>query len=102
MKVRFSRQARVDLGHIIEYISLDNPARAQSFAAELFQKCIELKLMWNMFPIMYPHGIRPLRKRPHKKYIIFYEQHSQHINIVRILHASRNVENLLSDDEIKP
>ena len=89
MEIRWLRLALKDLDDIAEYISKDNPEAAQNI----------VKLLWEHTQILKNH---PNMGRPGRvintrelvidntKYIIPYRVVNEQIEILRILHTSRN------------
>ena len=78
-----------------DYIAADNPARAISFVAEI--EAVILGKIANR-PASYP--ARPelapgLRVARHGRYLIFFIHEVDRIEIVRVLHGSRDLERAL-------
>ena len=87
--------ARADLIEIGDYIAADNPARAISFVAEIEAVILE-KIAHR--PASYP--ARPelapgLRVARHGRYLIFFIHEVDRIEVVRVLHGSRDLERAL-------
>ena len=95
MIVVFTVAALDDLEGIGDYISRDNPERAASFVAEIEAKCLELADLPKSFQLVERHEKRGIRRRRHRKYLIFYRPAKNRIVIQRVLHASRNHDALL-------
>jgi toxin ParE1/3/4 len=91
---RISRSASTDIDSIAEYIAQDNPDRAATFIEELYQKLLVVAERPLSFPIR--EEISPtIRSAHHGKYLIFFKVNAKIIDILRILHGSRDFENLL-------
>ena len=94
MTLRFRNEALRDLEEIGDYIAADNPRRAVSFVAELRAHCERL--------LSNPH-IHPARRSlpgnvriaPPGNYLIVYRETDAVLEIVRIFHGARKVEDLL-------
>jgi toxin ParE1/3/4 len=95
MKVIVSRQADRDLLEVYNYFYPHNPRYAERLAADLIGAIAKLSAFpssgtprWRVAP-----GIRSVQVRP---YLIFYEVRTSHIEILRVLHGSRDIENEFS------
>ncbi|MGF6095773.1 type II toxin-antitoxin system RelE/ParE family toxin [Pseudomonas sp. 18175] len=94
MKVQISPRAVQDLQEIALYIAQDNPQRALSFTAELRQKCQRIAEK----PLAYRSRRElgeNLRSCTHGHYVLFFECTDQAVTVVRVLHASRDLPQLL-------
>jgi toxin ParE1/3/4 len=87
---RLRPRAAADLEEIGDYIARDNPRRAESFTAELEDKC---RVLGDN-----PHIGRPrdelrhgLRSFVHGEYVIIYQPNANGVDIVRILHGRRDL-----------
>ena len=94
-KVIWTDRALADLGVILRYVARDNPEAAQ----RLGQNILEVTNLLSSFPKMgriYPKSSRKSRCMPHKNYLIIYQEDENRrmIEILRILHGARNLENL--------
>ena len=80
--------ARADLIDIGDFIALDNPPRAVSFAAEIEAKIMEIGERPGSFKKR--DDLHPgLRHAPHGRYLIFFIERDGEVQIVRVLHGSR-------------
>lgn len=95
MKVRLSSEARQDLIAIGDYIARDNPPRAQSFVAELTDKCASLSQMPNTHPLVPRYAKKGIRRRVHGNYQIFYRADATEVFVLRVLHGARDYAALL-------
>ena len=96
-KLRVSREARRDLDEIWFYIAQDSLTNADRFVDRLSER----------FPLLasMPHMGRSredlaegLRGFPFESYLILYRVQDRNIEIVRVLHAARDIEKALSSD----
>ena len=90
MKVRFTRSAEIDLLAISDWISSDNPVRATSFLRGLEVKCRSLANRPKRFPVVAEIGGRHLRKVSYHNYVILYLADKGSVEILRIVHGSRD------------
>lgn len=95
MRTELSPEANADLEQIGDYIALDNPARAVSFADELRKRCADLADFPEAHPVFVRRRGRSLRKAVYGNYLIFYEVRPNLVWIVRILHRARNIRRLI-------
>ena len=93
MKLRFRNEALRDLEEIGDYIAADNPLRAVSFVAELRAHCERLLPNPRIHPVRrsLPGNVRIA---PHGSYLIIYREIEDVLEIVRIFHGARNIEEL--------
>ena len=86
--------ARADLIDIGDFIALDNPPRAVSFVAEIETKIMEIGERPGSFQKR--DDLHPgLRHAPHGRYLIFFIERDEEVQIVRVLQGSRDLPRLL-------
>ncbi|WP_417516644.1 type II toxin-antitoxin system RelE/ParE family toxin [Minwuia sp.] len=95
MIVRLSRRAERDLEEITAYIAEDNPERAESFARELYGRCLALSEFPEASAVWKRSPQRIVRRVVHGNYLIFYSVEKRTVRIQRILHGARNIRRLL-------
>ena len=102
-EVKISSLAEIDLDEIWDFISEKNVDSAQRLIREFGQK---FNLLGENPNIGRRHDevVINLRSFPHKKYIIFYFEIENGVEIYRVLHGARDVENLFEDyfEGLKP
>lgn len=93
MRIRYLRQARIDLAEIAYYVALENRDAALR-AVDLIRS--RLKVLES-----FPGAGRPrddlhrgLRSWPIDRYVVFYISGESEIRIVRILHGARDVQRI--------
>ena len=93
MKVIWSEQALLDVEHIRDYIVQDSPAYALPFIERLLQATRRLP----QFPFsgrLMPEANRPdIREVIYQGYRIVYRTGTQTIEIVMVVHGSRDLNN---------
>lgn len=93
MKVIWSEQALLDVEHIRDYIAQDSPAYALPFIERLLQATRRLP----QFPLsgrLMPEANRPdIREVIYQGYRIVYRTGTQTIEIVMVVHGSRDLNN---------
>ena len=72
MRVRITEAAEAELSEIVDYIALDSPTRAVSFAAELVERCEQLDIHPDRYPVVAVSKGREIRRAPFGSYLIFY------------------------------
>lgn len=95
MKVVITAAAFADILNIGHAIAKQNPARAETFVAELHDRCENLGAMpraWPLLPDWEDHGIR---RRVHGNYLIFYRIGSDAIEVLHVLHGAMDYERIL-------
>ena len=99
MKVTWSRRALLDIEHIRDYIAQDNPAYAQPFIERLLHTTRHLP--------QFPHSGRAMpeaknvriREVIYQGYRIIYRVLPDAIQVVTVIHGSRDVTQLSSLDQ---
>jgi toxin ParE1/3/4 len=90
---RLSSQAQIDLDEIWLFIAEDDPDAADRFHDQLLSKFFTLAGQ----PLM-GRARDELRENmrgfPVGNYVIFYRDTSEYLEIVRVLHGARDIENL--------
>lgn len=99
MRVVITAAAYADLVHIGREIKKDNPTRAETFVAELHDRCQRLGAMPRAFPLLPDWEDRGIRRRPHGDYLIFYRVQAEQVEILHVLHGARDYERILFPDE---
>jgi toxin ParE1/3/4 len=92
-KIVISRIARNDLDDIANYIRQDNPFRAQSFIEEIVAK---FRIIAER-PLSFPARddlAKGIRSALHGNYLILFEAGDDVLEIVRIIHGTRDLDNL--------
>ena len=90
MKVALSARAEADLRSIARWIASDNAEAAREFAHALRGKCASLAHAPKRFPVARRVDGRDLRKRTHGRYLILYIISDEGVEVIRIVHASRD------------
>ena len=96
MKVEITARAAADLEEIADWISEDNPERADSFVAELIEKGMSLSHNAQRFPKVGRWRVGIVRKLSWRGYVVLYCIRTERVDVVRIVQAS-NWAKLLSD-----
>lgn len=99
MKVVITEAALHDLGDISDYIAADNPVRAESFVDELIDRCESLADQPLAYPLIPRYERYGVRRRVHGSYLILYRIVGERIEVLHVLHGSRDYETILFSDE---
>jgi toxin ParE1/3/4 len=94
VKVIFTAEADEDLEQISDYISDQNPDAALTLVRELREKCRRLADAPKGYPLLPHFEHLGIRRRPVGNYLILYRV-NRAIEVIRILHAARDYEQLL-------
>ena len=96
----FSPAALSDLIEIAEFIAADNPIAAEKLVSDIEKACRTLSEMPTL-----GHPRRDLTQDPEvlfycvrEYYLVIYRKKTSPLQIVRVLHGSRNVEDELTQD----
>jgi toxin ParE1/3/4 len=99
MKVVISETAYTELLQIGRWIKLDNPARAERFISEMYDRCQSLRDMPRAFPLVPRWEEQGIRRRPYGDYLIFHRIADDVIEVLHIMHGARDYEAILSPEE---
>jgi plasmid stabilization system protein ParE len=98
MELVITEPAEAELEEIGDYISEDNPARADSFTLELLERCSGLAENPTRYAVFTRWRGRELRKCPHGRYLIFYSIVGDAVEINHIVHSARDYARTLFPD----
>lgn len=98
MKVALTSDALADLKEIGQWIALANPRRARSFVKELRGASTSLGRHPQRFPVALSAG-SSIRKRSYHGYLIFYRIEAEAVQVLRIVHGSRDWAALLGEGD---
>ena len=87
-------QAEQDLIEIFHHIARDNPTAAEQLVRTINGKC-ELLARSPMIGRARPELRPDLRSFPHGAYLILYRIVDDGVEIVRVVHAARNLDDLV-------
>ncbi len=90
-KVLFSPEAIEDLEAIWLYIAQDSPARADDFLDKLYTLCNDNLASFPEIGTERDYLDKDISVFPYKSYLIFYRYNISRIEIIRILHGSRDL-----------
>jgi toxin ParE1/3/4 len=93
-------RARYDIAEIAHYIAVDNLEISDRFIDAVYQAFEQLARMPNIgsarrFRRVALRGLRLWRVPHFEKYLIVYQPRQDGMEVVRVLHAARNIERLL-------
>jgi toxin ParE1/3/4 len=92
MKLAFTPIARDDLREIGDYIARDSRREAQRFVTALQEFCRTLLVHPERYPLSPRHAAQAIRCARYRDYLIFYRIRDMTVEILRVLHAARDVE----------
>jgi toxin ParE1/3/4 len=99
VKVVLTEAALTDLVGIGRFIALDNPSRADSFLAELEDRCHRLGTTPLAFPLLPGREAIGIRRRPYQNYLIFYRIVGQIVEILHVVHGARDYDAILFPED---
>lgn len=82
--------ARADLIEIADFIAQDDPGRARSFVAEIEARMLEAAERPGSFPARDELHVG-LRAARHGRYLIFFVEQGDEVQVVRVLHGARDL-----------
>lgn len=91
MPYKITPAAEEDIESIGDYIAQDNPARAVTFIQEFHETFSQLAQMPQSSPRR-PRLGPDIRMRPVGNYLIYYRPIAEGVEIVRVLHAARDMD----------
>jgi plasmid stabilization system protein ParE len=80
-------------------VKSEKTTRAETFVAELYDRCRRLGGMPLAFPLLPNWEDRGVRRRVHGNYLIFYRVHQDQVQVLHILHGAQDYESTLFPDE---
>lgn len=85
--------ARDDLADILRYVAHESasPAVATQFVSKLRQRCERLASLPGTLGTARPELREDLRSAPCRGYVIFFRYSADRLEIVNVLHASRDI-----------
>ena len=95
-QVNWTRAARRDLADALDYLLRYNEQAARNFVQSLEQK----ETLYARSPAMgsvYPELSGNLRSFVVKSYVVFYQETSNGITIIRLIHGARDISHLLEN-----
>ena len=95
MKVVITRQAETDLENIADFIAIDSRSRALSFVQELRQSCESLADVPHAFPLIPRYEHFGVRRRVHGNFLILFRIRSDTVEVLHVVHGTRDIELLL-------
>ncbi|MGX7703904.1 type II toxin-antitoxin system RelE/ParE family toxin [Methylobacterium sp. Gmos1] len=97
MKVVLTENASADLLQIARYIRQDNPARAETFVAEIEDRCARLAASPFAYPLIPGREHSGIRRRLHRNYLIFYRVDllTDLIEVLHVINEAQDYENIL-------
>jgi plasmid stabilization system protein ParE len=98
VRVVVTETAFADLLRIGRAIAADNPIRAETFVAELYDRCQRLADTPRAFPLIPNWEDRGVRRRTYRDYLIFYRLSDETVEILHVLHGAREYEAILFPD----
>ena len=96
MRLRFRPEAVTDLEEIYDFVAADNPSKAQEFITFLRNKC-QILADSHFAGRARPEIRHDLRSFPVKRYVILYRVLDDFVEIVSVVHGSRDIEGLWDD-----
>lgn len=90
-KIVFSPETIEDLEEIWLYIAQDSPARADGFLDKLYSLCMEKLAAFPEIGTGREYLDKEVFTFPYKRYMIYYRFNASRIEIIRILHGSRDL-----------
>lgn len=99
-KLSFGNRARENIGEISEFITETSGSEdvAESFVFQLLERCGHLASLPGSLGTSRPELAEGIRSTPHKGYIIFFRYAGGVLEVVNVLHASRDLIAYFSDD----
>ncbi len=102
-RIIITPKASLDIDEHFAYIAQQNPDAALHFfdaVRETFAQLARMSGMGSLYQVQNPR-LQELRKwavKDFKKYLIFYFEQDENIQIVRILYAGRDIERILEQE----
>ena len=98
MKVRFAEKAESDLIEVGRYIAQNNAEAALQFIGKIEVICHDMIGSHPVVGRQRDDLIEGLRLFPYQHYLISYRVQSEWVEIIRVLHAARDIESVFDTD----
>ena len=98
MKVVLTDEAIADLVRIGRFIKRDNLPRAETFMAELYDRCQRLGRTPMAFPLLPGREDTGIRRRRHGNYLIMYRVGLDAVEVLHIVHGAQDYDSILFPD----
>jgi toxin ParE1/3/4 len=99
MKVILTEPAEADLEDIADFIAQDNAARAESFVAEIIERCLSLGEAPERHVVYARLLHQDIRRCPYGAYLIFYAVEGDNVEITRVIHGARDYARIFFPEE---
>lgn len=98
--LRFTAEARANLREISDFISDESGSEdvAESFLSQLVERCAHIASLPGRLGTHRSELHPAVRSTPHKGYVIFFSYREEVLEIVAILHGSRDAVSHFGDD----
>lgn len=90
-QIVWTERARQDLKEIVEYISRDSKAYAQSFALHLREKVGRLEQFPDSGPVVPEDPERSIRQVTVGNYRVLYRRFMERVAIIAVVHGARDI-----------
>ncbi|MFZ5835600.1 MAG: type II toxin-antitoxin system RelE/ParE family toxin [Pseudomonadota bacterium] len=95
MRLIVTPLAEADIEEIGDFIAIDNPGRAVSFAVELRGQCRKIAASPHTYRLR-PELRSDIRSCVYGNYIIFFTHDEEAVRVLRVLHGARNIADLFN------
>jgi toxin ParE1/3/4 len=93
MRVVYTPASLRDLTDIGDYIAFDSRKRAKTFVAQLRAACHSLGSDSLHYPVL--EELANIRRMPVGNYLVLYRAFDDRVQIVRVIHAARDIGGLV-------
>lgn len=92
--LRFTKAARENFREISEFVTEQSSSEdvAESFASQLAERCRRIATLPGTLGTARPELRTEIRSTPHKDYLIFFRYERDAVEIVNVLHGSRDLD----------
>ncbi|HLP91639.1 MAG TPA: type II toxin-antitoxin system RelE/ParE family toxin [Nostocaceae cyanobacterium] len=102
-EILVTENARLDIRQHFAYLSQNNPDTALKFfdaTRETFAQLARMPGMGNLYQDDNPRlqGLRKWQVKGFKKYLIFYYDRAEHIEIMRVIYGGQDIERMLEPE----
>lgn len=80
-------------------VAVDNPARADAFVGEMYDRCIRLDRFPESHALISDPRKRGVRRVVHGKYLIFFRLAGSTVEVLHVLHGARDYHRLLFPED---
>ena len=100
-RLQFAARARGNFREISDFLSDESGSEdvAESFLSQLVERCRHIATLPGTLGTDRSELFPGVRSTPHKGYVIFFRYHGDMLEVVSVLHGSRDIPGYFGEDQ---